>query len=782
MPTELQNDAFFRKMMEQAPVAISILIGPNFVLQSANKMQFELWQRHPDEVLNKQLFDILPEVESQEFKRLLSDVYRTGVPYKATDKPAQFLRNGTLETAWFDFNYEPLRNDMGDVEGIMVVSVEVTEKVLAYQKAQASDAFSRTVLESSPDCMKVLDCDGRLQYMNANGMCLMEVDDFCVIEDKPWWELWPPESQDLVKASVQKAFEGTGVQFQAFCPTANGTPKWWDVRVSPLRNAKGVITRLITVSRDITDRKQLAENLRVQYDELQTIYRYAPIGLAMVDKDCRFVRINERLAEINGLPAKDHINRSIDDIVPSLAEQAKAVFQQIFQTGQPLLNVEIRGETRAKPGVERIWNESWHPVKNDAGETVAVSIVVEEVTEKRRAEDRLRESEERFRTMSEHSPVWIWMTDKAVNISYANREMLSYLGLGHYSEFTGHVWERLTHPDDIQQVYEAFNDAAARQEAFSFESRVKNATNGVFEWCLFRGVPHRQNGGFVGFIGTGIQIHERKLMVETLERLVQERTAALERSNKELQRSNEDLQQFVHVSSHDLKEPVRKVLTFASRLEAEFADNLSEQAILYLAKINTAARRSYDMIEGVLHYSMLSTTQGRVEKVDLQAILQAIEADLEVPIAKKGAVLVYSDLPTVEGYRHLLYQLFYNLVGNALKFAKAGVPPRITLNTQKTDPNDLQRLDLSGDDHFVYVRVADNGIGFNPRYARRVFETFAQLNAKNQYEGTGLGLTLCKKIVERHGGAIEAEGSEGEGAVFSIYLPLYYRGEGKKEL
>lgn len=313
------------------------------------------------------------------------------------------------------------------------------------------------------------------------------------------------------------------------------------------------------------------------------------------------------------------------------------------------------------------------------------------------------------------------------------------------------------HPDDIAYVYEVYGHAVAHHQPYSLEARMRNAVTGQYEWFHFRGVPRMEQGEFQGIIGTAINIQQQRMLTEHLEALVAERT-------RELKRSNEDLQQFAHVASHDLKEPVRKIRTFLSRLQDEFGDQLPARGQTYLEKIGHSARRMTDMIDGVLQYSLADISDDNTEAVDLNKELEDIEGDLEVLIQQKNATLEYGHLPTVKGSPVLIHQLFYNLVNNSLKFTKAGVPPHVRVYCP------LQTCEPFGPG-FVEVAVEDNGIGFSQKQAEHIFQTFTRLNSKDEYEGTGLGLALCQKIVERHGGSIRAEGEEGKGARFIITLP-----------
>jgi signal transduction histidine kinase len=250
---------------------------------------------------------------------------------------------------------------------------------------------------------------------------------------------------------------------------------------------------------------------------------------------------------------------------------------------------------------------------------------------------------------------------------------------------------------------------------------------------------------------------------EKLEQAVRRRTQELRRLNHSLETSNEDLQQFAHVASHDLKEPVRKIRTFTGRLLDEYAGHLPHEAVSFLQKIMQATIRMGTMIEGVLTYSILNSNEHLMGSIDLNEIFTQIESDLELVIQETGAEVRWGELPHIEGARVLIYQLFYNLINNALKFSRNVDKPLIVIESRVTQGGGKQIAELT---------IRDNGIGFDAAQADKIFEAFARLNSKDKFEGTGLGLSLCRKIAERHHGSIAATGVRGEGAVFVVRLPL----------
>jgi signal transduction histidine kinase len=248
-----------------------------------------------------------------------------------------------------------------------------------------------------------------------------------------------------------------------------------------------------------------------------------------------------------------------------------------------------------------------------------------------------------------------------------------------------------------------------------------------------------------------------------LEQTVRKRTQQLRQLNVSLEHSNKDLQQFAHVASHDLKEPVRKIRVFTGRLLDEYGQLLPPEARVFLYKVMAATGRMFTMIEGVLNYSMLNSNEHPIETVDLDEVLTDVESDLELVIQERDATIRREPLPRIEGARVLLQQLFYNLLNNALKFTLKDRKPMIIITSRLTEGVGRK---------IAEIVFEDNGIGFDQEQSDRIFDTFARLNAKDKYEGTGLGLALCKKIIDRHHGSIFASGIRDVGAVFTVRLPL----------
>lgn len=410
------------------------------------------------------------------------------------------------------------------------------------------------------------------------------------------------------------------------------------------------------------------------------------------------------------------------------------------------------------------------PILNEQGEIVEWLGAASDITERKRAEEELRnardESEKRkriYEAITASTPDLIYVFDLNYRFTYANEALLKMWGRT-WEQSIGRGLLELGYEDWHAEMHEREIDlVVATKKAIRGEVSFPHATQGrrVYDYIF---VPVINEKGEVEAVaGTTRDITEikqaeeaRKSIMEELEKRVNERT-------RELHRSNDDLQQFAHVASHDLKEPVRKIKTYANRLNDEFIRTANANAKLYLAKILSSAERMSQMIEGVLSYSSLTAFEEKFEPVDLNEIIRQIRDDLEVLIQEKRAMIAADVLPAIDGFPVLIYQLFYNLINNAIKFSKPDEAPHMRITSHV--------ISLDGQSYTV-IKVIDNGIGFDSAYNEKIFETFTRLNARSKYDGTGLGLSLCKKIVQRHQGTIEADGEANKGAVFTITLPL----------
>jgi len=521
----------------------------------------------------------------------------------------------------------------------------------------------------------------------------------------------------------------------------------------------------------VASQVKLSKARRNVETQLKTFFEQAPAGIAIVSgRQFVYTLANKLFQKLFGKTEEQMLGRKMREIWPELeGQEILKGFENVSKTGKPLIANEFPVSLiqDGKPET-RYFDFVAQPIKDAEGNVNDIMIHVLEITEQVISRKKLEESEGRFRTLAETLPQMIWVSDEEGKNEFHSHQWYDYFGIENPYE----AWDKRIYPGDQAISKDAFENARATGSSFRYEVRLKNR-EGEYRWHKTIAEPVKDSSGkVVKWVGSVTDIHDQKTLSEKLAKLVAERTAELEQANMQLYRSNEDLQQFAHVASHDLKEPVRKIKTFGSRLKEEFETDMPETSRLYLSKIETAADRMYAMIEGVLRYSTLSATELIKEPVYLFQTLKSIETDLEVLIAEKRALIKYNDLPVLEGSPILLYQLFYNLINNSLKFSKANETPIISISTEQPQQADLANSHLDPSKQYIKLTVQDNGIGFEQSEAEKIFGSFTRLNSKDKYEGTGLGLSLCKKIVERHKGSIVARSTENEGASFIILLPV----------
>ncbi|HEY4209593.1 MAG TPA: ATP-binding protein [Puia sp.] len=246
----------------------------------------------------------------------------------------------------------------------------------------------------------------------------------------------------------------------------------------------------------------------------------------------------------------------------------------------------------------------------------------------------------------------------------------------------------------------------------------------------------------------------------------------LEEKNLALMRSNEELASFAYVASHDLQEPLRKIQMFSTRIQDKAQANLSPEVNDYFNRIQWSVKRMQELIRALLEYSRLNISDVGFVSTDLNQLVEEIKFASTEILAENKATVVVSALPVVQAIPHQMNQLFTNLILNAIKYRRPDVDPLITISTQLVDSEDIPGKPATKFKKFWRIQLTDNGIGFEPAFAERIFELFQRLHPANAYEGTGIGLAICRKIMQTHHGYINAEGKLGAGAAFNMYLPL----------
>ena len=487
----------------------------------------------------------------------------------------------------------------------------------------------------------------------------------------------------------------------------------------------------------------------VKVENLGTFLQQAPIGVFLVDNENRIVAVNEKAKQL--FSVEENRNYVLPDLFPGLR------IQELNLGSSAGANLPSRVIEINKNFLELHVSQ----VVNSEGVVLHI-LMVNDVTEQKRKETELEEREALFRFMAEAMPQKVWTATSKGIVDFFNQHWIHYTGLS-LEKLKEGKWIESIHPDDVSHVLAVWQQAVRTGQEFELEERIRDK-NGEYRWHLVRGVPRKDSEGKVlVWVGTNTDIHDQKEFAMKLERRVEERTFELEKANNELQ-------QFVYITSHDLQEPVRKIRFFSEMLKdgTPLSDHEAKNKI---EKISNTALRMNTLLKDLLNFTQMSRPD-QVEDTDLNAIVSQTLIDLELVISDKKATVEVNHLPVIKAVPVQMHQLFYNLINNALKFAKPGIDPVVRIRCTTADRSALEQFpNLHPSRNYHDLVVEDNGIGFEQQYAEQMFRIFHRLHNRNEYSGTGIGLAICKKVVSNHYGVIYAMGEKGKGSTFHILLP-----------
>lgn len=757
-------------VFDDVPFAVAVLKGEDLILEFINKYNLSIWQRTKEEVLGKPLYKIFPG-NRQAVEAVHRQVYETGKRFTAREIPVEVLTDGKLQMRWFNTVIDPLRNENGQVIGQLASTIEVTEQVLALKKVEESQQDLQNLFKQAPAAIAVVEGPEH-RYIMANVL---------------YQQLFGRHHDQLIGKTIREVFpeaQNQGI-FEIFgnvyrtgkpyvateFPAGFNKPNdnepylgYYNFVVQPIKNANDKVKSILIHAFEITEQVQARKQLEESEQRFRTLAETLPQMVWMRNSEGRIEFASKNWEEYSGIK---NISEAWKEMThPQDWEPIMTVWQNAVKA-----RIGFQYEVRLK---NKAGEYRWHyavgePVKNESGEVVKYigaltdihiqktfaekleKDVAERTTELKAKNEDLQKTQSFLQQLIDSSVEYITVLDKDLKFVTVNKRYEDTMGITRRELHGRHLFEVTPKAEGSLQHESILR--ALQGETVYLDKRQAIARAGMYVDTYF--IPLRTNNVVDGII----------IMARDVTDIVQSEKL-LEQTNYELQRSNEDLQKFAHVASHDLKEPVRKVKIFSGLLADELKDKLNEKSKLYLSKVQSATNRISTMIDGVLAYSTINASAQHAEQVDLNQVIRNIENDLEIPIKDTGTNIYHKNLPVVEGAAVLLYQLFYNLINNSIKFAKDNVQPQISIVPEI--------LSKEGYD-WTQIKVEDNSIGFEQDYAEDIFHTFSRLHSRDKYEGTGLGLALCKKIVERHGGNIKAESTPGEGATFTILLPLKQR-------
>jgi PAS domain S-box-containing protein len=686
-------------------------------------------------------FDLWPKESAELFRKDDAEVLRSGGTKQFLEDSRDLMGK---RHCWLCYKFPITASDGGRYVG--GVAIDAMEQIVAEERLRESEARYRSLFDSINEgfALKeaVVDGSGRIVdfvFLEVNPAFYAQ-SGLADVVGKTMREVMPNIDQPWIERFVEVVSTGKPIRFQE---RAGDLGRWFQVFASRVEDASG--QRVAVLFNDITERKAAEERLHESEARFRAAQELSLDGFTVLKAernadgaivDFRWDFVNPEAGRILQHEPEELVGKSLLAVLPGNQTSSDLFrrYVQVVETGKPH-DYELRYKSEGIDG----W---FRNMSVKLGDGIAVCFC--DITERKRAEEALRESEERFRAMADGTPLIIWVSDAEGNNRYVNRAYCEFFGVT-AQEVEGQKWQPLIHSEDREAYVETIVAAIRGHKPLRAQLRVRRY-DGTWRWIESFAAPRFSSSGeFLGLAGCCSDVTEQKAFEAELQRLVAERTA-------KLQELVGELEHFSYTITHDLKSPLRAMRGFA-----EIAGSLCErdEPKEYLTKISTAAERMDRLIADALNYSRLVRQELPVEDVNAGALLRGMLDSYPEFQPEQAQIRLEGELPVVLANPAGLTQVFSNLLGNAVKFVNAGERPEV-------------RIWSSERNGWIRIWVEDKGIGIPKEMMPRLFDMFAR--ASKEYEGTGIGLALVRKVVQRMGGKVGAESEEGKGSRFWIEL------------
>ncbi|RYY39576.1 MAG: PAS domain S-box protein [Chitinophagaceae bacterium] len=772
---------------------IAIYWGPELYLLYNDAWSAIPGDKHPW-ALGQRAADVWPDIwdtVGPQFEETLAD----GRSFRSTDQFLPMQRFGFIEETYFDYSLSPIFESDGSVAGVFNAGIETTYRIINERRnrflgklvedlstarnaqevfVNAGAAFSEIPISIPFVIFYTIEADGRIVQANAAGLpegmeiepeawtfsavresgaARLEPITHVALHDLPGY--WPEAARNAILLPLYTDSTLTGFLVCAVSPRRIMDAAYQQYLVTTALHISTALTRSAAMAKEEEVRAQLAES----EDNLRRLFMQAPMGICILSTEDMIVElVNDVYLSIVQRERASFEHRPLWEGLPEVRDQGfDDILRNVLRTCERFIGREVPVQILRNNVEETIYVDFvYEPMRENDGRCSRIMALVIDVTDKVQSRRAIELSEERARIAIESADLGTFDVDLTTDDLKASQRMADIMGVSDRNNRASYI--RVLHPDDLH-IRDAAYERAFKDGYLLYECRIIRE-DGSLRWCRFKGRIFFEDGKPVTLLGVVQDITEVKQFAAELTRMVEERTQALQAANAALERQNSELEQFAYVSSHDLQEPLRKIRMFADFIREHEWERLSELARNRFEKISASADRMSRSLRDLLEFASLDRAEHR-EPVDLNEVLHQVRQDLELAIAQNGAEIVSESLPTLPAIPLQMHQLLYNLVNNALKFVRPGVPPRVEVQCREV---------TEGGKEYYEIRVHDNGIGFSQQYAQRIFTIFQRLHDRSTYTGSGIGLAICKKVAENHGGSIRAEGRVGAGATFIVVL------------
>lgn len=783
------SESFVREFFGPANIPSLIVEKEGFVVRSVNPAFLSGFDLSGD-LTGKSLSQIFPSTESGSDLFRYLDEFATNANASSHNVRIQFPGKESGSPKYFKINIIPFTGPDG-IELWTILFNDISSEVISRLNLEEQEYSFRKMITEAPIAIAILRGHD-LVIESANDSILEMWGKDNVRLGMPLLELMPElVSQpfpEILRNVMKSGEDFYGFEFSANLQRNNKLQNcYFNFIYTPVKENNGEHTRVMVIAYEVTAQVMAKKELQQSEKRFRNLVEESLVATGIyVGEEMRIDLANDAMIRLWG---KDRsvVGKTVREALPELEGQPfHGLLANVYKTGVTYRGTEDRADLVVDGKLQTFYfNFTYKALRNAAGEIYGILNMAVDITEQYLAKKRIQESEQRLSLAINSANLGTFELQVDNNRMLYTPRLAEIFGLDPSQPWDHQEFKNRLHPEDLRIRDEAHRRALETGSLF-YEARVVHKDNSIHWIRLNGGLSKNENGKVARMYGTVMDITASKTeednlrrseerlrqLAQELELRVQERTRDLKDANAELVRSNQELEQFAFITSHDLQEPLRKVRTFTNLLAEKSSASLDEKGKIYLNKINASSARMSELISSLLNFSRLMRDEDRIAPVDLNEVLINVMSDFELLIRQKSALIEYEDLPVIRANPLQMNQLLYNLIINALKFTKPGDSAHVRI-FWKSMPGENAALlfGLSREKDYYHITVEDNGIGFEQQYAEKIFEIFQRLNDRTAYEGTGIGLALCKKIVNNHSGFIYAESELNRGATFHVILP-----------
>ena len=736
-----ESEKKYNMMLMKSPFCFGVMKGENMIITFANNAIKEVWGKGND-VEGKPFLEILPEIIDTSFPSLIQNVMTSGVPYYGYDMLAQINKNGKLEDGYFNFVYQPYQESDNIISGVTIIAIDVTKEVIAKKQVEEVEMRFRKTMEQAPVAICIMRGENHIvELINEKNLEIIGRTKEQVL-NKPIFTTVPEGAKQGFEEILNSVFT-TGKSYianeQPLTLFRNGKEEsmYLNITYEPLYDDDHEIDRIISVATDVTEQVTARKKIEESEQELRKIKEQSELGIQAGKIGVWFWDVKKDILTWSKEQRKIY-GVSDSEVIISATQFNELIFpddlkriQDDQSAGNKLEHEYDFRIIRKNDGRTRWIKSRARSILDENGELEVISGVNIDITDQVEALIKIKESEERFRSLAQTLPQMVWVTDEKGNAEFASLRWKEYSGIEPGGE---KEWKAIVHPEDYDNINNAWVHSLTTGDIYIFDVRLKNK-DGQYRWHTVKGEPvlDKENK-IIKWVGAFIDIHEHKIKEEKKD-------------------------EFISIASHEMKTPLTTAKAYLQMLELSLDEN-NEDANLYAKKASQSVNRLNELISELLDVSKirLGKLNYHITTFNFNEMIESTVENIQLTTQTHAIIRTGKVSNEVTGDKDRLQQVVINLLNNAIKYSPGEEKVFIRIE---------QEINI------IKVLVEDTGIGMNKQSLNKIFEKYHRIEEHSvEFQGLGIGLFISYEIIQRHQGKLWAESETGRGSTFYFTIPL----------